>query len=66
VSHCEEDGQVVKQRALASLRVLYLTGIIRMPLVVQRHLRLCGNSPAKCLLCQMTQLQIETQKGLIR
>lgn len=52
-----------KTLALASLRVLYLAGMIRMPYFVQTHLRLCDNDPAKCLLCQMTQLQVERVKS---
>lgn len=48
-----------KELGLRSLSILYLAGMIRTPLNVQTHLRLCHNSPADCLLCQMTQLQLE-------
>jgi hypothetical protein len=49
-----------KALALASIRVLYLSGMLKMPLAVQTHLRLCHNDPSDCLLCKMTQLQIES------
>jgi hypothetical protein len=52
-----------KALALASLRVLYYAGILKMPLAVQTHMRLCHNDPAECLLCKMTQLQIESLKA---
>jgi hypothetical protein len=56
---CGEMMSKDKALGLASLRVLHLSGIIRMPFTVQTHLRLCDNDPRACLLCQMTQLQIE-------
>lgn len=48
-----------KALALASLRVLYFAGFLKMPLNVQAHLRLCHNDPTRCLLCSMTQRQLE-------
>ena len=48
-----------KEIGLASLRILYLAGMITMPPAVQYHLRLCENNPTKCLLCQMTQFKIQ-------
>ena len=48
-----------KRLALASLRVLYLAGMLRVPANIQTHLRFCHNNPADCLICKMTQLQIE-------
>jgi len=42
-----------------ALAVLYWLGMARMPRSVQAHLRLCHNKPADCLICKMTQLQIE-------
>ena len=49
-----------KVLALASIRVLYLAGMLKMPLSVQAHLRLCNNDLSECLLCNMTQRQLES------